>query len=98
MGELFGEAINMYIWVHISCAAFPVRSSLSFDSTSSSRKSLVGTRVEPVVYVHSRLLQLRGDAAIPIFNPPPLFFLQALSPNSKNINVDDLYFKYKYLL
>ena len=53
----------------ISCAAFPVRSSLSFYSTSSSRKPLVGTRVEPVVYVHSRHLQLQGDAAIPILKP-----------------------------
>ena len=49
---------------HNMLLTFPVRSSLSFYSTSSSRKCLVGTRVESVVYVHSRHLQLRGDAAI----------------------------------
>ena len=39
-----------------------MRLSLSFYS--SSRNCLVGTRVEPVVYVHNRRLQLRGNAAI----------------------------------
>ena len=76
--------LGSYKHVHLdSCAAFPVWSSLSFYSTSSSRKCLVGTRVKPVVYVHSRHLQLRGDAAILI----KLFslFLQALGPNSNKI-------------
>ena len=59
-----------------------MRLSLSFYSTSSSRKSLVRTRIEPVVYVHSRHLQLRGDATIPIIT---FSFLQALSPNSNKI-------------
>ena len=48
----------------------------------SSRNCLVGTRVETVVYVHNRRLQLRGNAAILI---KLLFVLQPLGPNSNKI-------------
>ena len=42
-------------------------------------ENLVGTRVEPLVYVHNHHLQLRGDASIPSWYF--YLFLQALSPN-----------------
>jgi len=60
------------------------------------QKILVGTRVEPVVYVHSRHLQLRGDAAILI--KPFSFFTSFKSELKQNSNFDGLYFKHKYLL
>ena len=72
--------------VHLDAwAAFPVRSSLSFYS--SSRKPLVGTRVEPVVYVHNRHLQLRGNAAILI--KPFSFFTSFKSELKQNIYILD---------
>ena len=72
--------------VHLdACAAFPVRSSLSFYS--SSRNCLVGTRVEPVVYVHNRHLQLRGNAAILI--KPFSFFTSFKSELRQNIYILD---------
>ena len=72
--------------VHLdACAAFPVRSSLSFYS--SSRNCLVGTRVEPVVYVHNRHLQLRGNAAILI--KPFSFFTSFKSELKQNIYILD---------
>ena len=54
------------------------------------------TRVEPVVYVYNRHLQLRGDAAILI--TPFSVFTSFKSELNQNINFDDLYFKHKYLL
>ena len=70
--------------VHLDvCAAFPVRSSLSFYS--SSRNCLVGTRVELVVYVHNRHLQLRGNAAILI--KPFSFFTSFKSELKQNIYI-----------
>ena len=72
--------------VHLdACAAFPVRASLSFYS--SSRNCLVGTRVEPVVYVHNRHLQLRGNAAILI--KPFSFFTSFKSELKQNIYILD---------
>ena len=72
--------------VHLdACAAFPVRSSLSFYS--SSRNCLVGTRVEPVVYVHNRHLQLRGNAAILI--KPFSFFTSFKSELKQKIYILD---------
>ena len=67
-----------------------------FIQLSSSRNCLVGTRVEPVVYVHNRHLQLRGNAVILI--KPFSFFTSFKSELKQNINFDDLYFKQKYLL
>ena len=70
--------------VHLdACAAFPVRSSLSFYS--SSRNCLFGTRVDPVVYVHNRHLQLRGNAAILI--KPFSFFTSFKSELKQNIYI-----------
>ena len=49
-------------------------------------ENLVGTRVEPVVYVHNHHLQLRVDAAIPVMIPFPFFTSFKSEQTQKYVN------------
>ena len=87
-----GSYKHVHLDAYICCLSSEIVA--QFLLTSSSRKSLVGTCVEPVVYVHSRHLQLQGDAAIPII--PFSFFTSFKSRLKQNINFNGMVLKQKF--